>query len=107
MESDAPSPKEYLTTIRLATRKAITSQHLKLALTNILFLKNTLWDGESLVETLDSQGFEIETDPEGQPLFLDELTEVVRALNLRVALTKTRGVGRWVFQLVAPTDDSR
>lgn len=85
----------YRTTKRPATRDEIRS-----ALEQILGVTRTCWDGERLIEDLRSRGFDVE-DPQGQPIFMDELTAIIRAKGLSIALTTAPGIRRWTFQLVA------
>jgi len=86
--------------VRRVMKEPATKAEIREALTCILSASRTCWSGEDIIEALKKSGFEVE-DPNGQPLFLGELTAIARERGLSLALTTTPGVRRWIILLLA------
>ena len=104
MDHDSPAATVVSPTVRYVsriTKEPARLEELRAAIEDILSIRDTCWDGEDLVRNLEHRGFIIEEDPRGQSLFVEELTRIFADKRLSLALTTTRGVKHWVFQLIS------
>lgn len=95
-----PDAERVVTGVHRVTKQPATKAEIREALARILRVSRTCWDGEAIADLLMRAGFELD-DPHGQLLFLDELTELCQRFSLKIALTTSYEVRRWIIQLVA------
>ncbi|MBI4132902.1 MAG: hypothetical protein HY473_02350 [Candidatus Sungbacteria bacterium] len=85
--------------VNLLTKTPALWDDVMRALRTILRASDTTFDGRDLVAALKRKGLELNEEHKGQPVLMDELTQIFREMNLSLALIQ--GLTTWQLQIIS------